>query len=116
MKTSSAKSKGRRLQQWVRCLLISTFDLEPDDVHSRSSGAVGEDVMLSPKARAIFPYSIECKNVEKLNLWEAWKQAEANAGGYEPLLIIKRNRQKPLAVVDAEHFIGVLNEDDSASL
>jgi len=77
---------------------------------------VGEDVMLSPKARAIFPYSIECKNVEKLNLWEAWKQAEANAGGYEPLLIVKRNRQKPLVVVDAEHFIGVLNEDDSASL
>ena len=79
-------------------------------------GAGGEDVMLSPKARALFPYSIECKNVEKLNLWEAWKQAEANAGGYEPLLIIKRNRQKPLAVVDAEHFIGVLNEDDSTPL
>ena len=116
MKTSSAKSKGRRLQQWVRCLLISTFDLEPDDVHSRSMGAGGEDVMLSPKARAIFPYSIECKNVEKLNLWEAWKQAEANAGGYEPLLIIKRNRQKPLAVVDAENFIGALNEDDSTPL
>jgi hypothetical protein len=54
--------------------------------------------------------------VEKLNLWEAWKQAEANAGGYEPLLIIKRNRQKPLAVVDAEHFIGALNEDDSTPL
>jgi hypothetical protein len=116
MKTSSAKSKGRRLQQWVRCLLISTFDLESDDVHSRSMGAGGEDVMLSPKARAIFPYSIECKNVEKLNLWESWKQAEANAGGYEPLLIIKRNRQKPLAVVDAEHFIGALNEDDSTPL
>ena len=79
-------------------------------------GANGEDILLSSNARVIFPYSIECKNVEKLNLWEAWKQAEANAGGYEPLLIIKRNRQKPLAVVDAEHFIGVLNEDDSASL
>jgi hypothetical protein len=79
-------------------------------------GANGEDILLSSNARVIFPYSIECKNVEKLNLWEAWKQAEANAGGYEPLLIIKRNRQKPLAVVDAEHFIGVLNEDDSTPL
>ena len=116
MKTSSAKSKGRRLQQWVRSLLIKTFDLEPDDVRSTSMGANGEDILLSSNARVIFPYSIECKNVEKLNLWEAWKQAEANAGGYEPLLIIKRNRQKPLAVVDAEHFIGALNEDDSTPL
>jgi len=73
-------------------------------------GANGEDILLSSNARVIFPYSIECKNQERLNLWEAWKQAEANAGGYEPLLIIKRNRQKPLVVVDAEHFIGVLNE------
>jgi hypothetical protein len=114
MRASSAKSKGRRLQQWVRSLLIKTFDLEEDDVHSRSMGAGGEDIMLSPKARVIFPYSVECKNQERLNLWEAWKQAEANAGGYEPLLIIKRNRQKPLVVVDAEHFIGVLNDENDS--
>ena len=110
MRASSAKSKGRRLQQWVRSLLIKVFDLEEDDVHSRSMGAGGEDIMLSPKARVIFPYSVECKNQERLNLWEAWKQAEANAGDYEPCVIIKKNRHKPLAVVDAEHFIGLLNE------
>jgi len=68
-------------------------------------GASGEDVLLSPKARAIFPYSVECKNQERLNLWGAWEQAEANAGVHEPLLIVKRNQRKPLAVMDAEKFI-----------
>ena len=113
MKTSSAKSKGRRLQQWLRSLLIEVFDLEDDDVRSTSMGASGEDVLLSPRARTIFPYSVECKNQERLNLWKAWEQAEANAGSHEPLLIVKRNKRKPLAVMDAEKFIRRQHETET---
>ena len=90
-------------------MLVKAFDLEVDDVFSRSMGASGEDVMLSPRARVLFPYSVECKNVEKLNIWQAYKQASANSGDYEPIVFVKRNHHKPLAVVDAEHFIGVIS-------
>ena len=38
-------------------------------------GAGGEDLIMARAAREKFPYSIECKNVEKLNVWEAYKQA-----------------------------------------
>lgn len=63
MKPSSAKAKGRKLQQQVRDLILETFsDLEPDDVRSTSMGAGGEDVLLSPLARRKFPFSVECKN------------------------------------------------------
>ena len=68
-------------------------------------GAAGEDLMLSPAARQLWPYSVAGKNPESLNVWAAWKQACANAGEHEPLLIIKRNRAQPLAVVDAKHFV-----------
>jgi len=68
-------------------------------------GAAGEDIMLSPNARESFPYSIECKNTERTNIWKSYSQACANSGVHEPLLIVKRNNHKPLAVVDAEHFI-----------
>ena len=78
-------------------------------------GAGGEDVKQSPKARGLTKHSFECKNQERVNVWKAYEQAAANAGGYEPLLIIKRNRQKPLAVVDAEHFIGVLNDENDST-
>ena len=113
MKTQSAKAKGRKLQQMVRDLILETFtDLEPDDVRSTSMGAGGEDLQLSPAARRKFPYSVECKNVEKLNVWGAYEQAQANCGNHEPLLIMKKNRKKPLVVLDLEAFIDLLKYND----
>ena len=107
MKTSSGKDKGRRLQQWVVNMILDRFTgLDPDDVTSRSMGCGGEDVLMSPKARKKFPFSVESKNTEKLNLYRAYSQACENCGDdYEPLLIVKKNRSRPLAVVDAEWFI-----------
>ncbi len=111
MKTQSAKAKGRNLQKWVRDLILEAFtDLEPDDVRSTSMGAGGEDVQLSPAARRHFPYSVECKNVEKLNVWAAYEQADANSGNYEPILVMKKNRKKPLIVMDAEAFMKLIKE------
>ena len=106
MKTSSAKAKGRRFQQWVRDKLIETLNVHPEDVESRRSmGAGGEDLIMARAAREKFPYSIECKNQETLNVWKSYEQAEANSGDYEPVVFIKRNNQKPLVVVDAEYFV-----------
>ena len=107
MKTQSGKAKGRRLQQWVMNQILDRFTgLADDDVTSRSMGCGGEDVLLSPKARAKFPFSIEAKNTERLNLYKAYNQCIDNSKElHEPLLIIKKNHHKPLAVVDAEYFI-----------
>jgi len=106
MKPQSAKGKGRRLQQWMRDLILENFtDLEPDDVRSTGMGQSGEDLQLSPAARRLFPYSVEAKNCERLNVWGAYEQAAANSGKHEPLLVMKKNRKKPLVVLDAEAFI-----------
>ena len=112
MKTSSAKAKGRRLQQKVRDLLLETFtELEPDDIRSTSMGVSGEDLQLSPAARKLIPFAIECKNQEKLNVWDSLKQAEENSGDYSPVLIFKRNRSKTYAVINIEKFIELINEN-----
>ena len=106
MKPQSAKAKGRNLQKWTRDLILENFpDLEPDDVRSTSMGCGGEDIQLSPAARKKFGFSIECKCQERLNVWDAYDQAIANSGDYEPLLVMKKNRKKPLVVMDAEAFI-----------
>ena len=105
MKVQSAKSKGRRLQQWFRDLLITSLDIDDADLESRSMGAGGEDIMMAKAARHLFPYSIECKNQEKLNIWSAYDQAKTNASKFEPLVIVKKNRRSPLAIVDAEYFV-----------
>ena len=109
MKTQSAKSKGRRLQQWIRDLLIEKLKIHPEDIESRSMGAGGEDLIMARAARESFPYSVECKNQEKINIWESYKQAEDNSKDYEPIVVLKRNNQKPLILVDAEYFVNLHN-------
>ena len=110
MRTSSAKAKGRRLQQWFRDLLIEKLDVHPEDIESRSMGAGGEDLIMARAARKKFPYSIECKNQESVNVWNAYDQAKENSGDYEPIVVLKRNNTKPLILVDADYFVRLHNE------
>ena len=110
MKTSSAKAKGRNLQKWVVSQLVEHLGANPEDIESRPMGSQGEDIILGKQSRQIFPYSVECKNQEKVNVWEAYAQAEQNCKGYEPVVVIKRNRTKPLVLVDAEHFVELCNK------
>ena len=104
MKTQSAKAKGRRLQQWMRDLLIEKLEVHPEDIESRSMGAGGEDLIMARAARKKFPYSIECKNQEKVNIWDSYEQAQENSGDYEPIVVLKRNNTKPLVLIDADYL------------
>ena len=111
MKTRSAKAKGRRLQNKIRDLLLEEFkELEPDDIRTAIMGETGEDIKLSPAARRKIPYSFECKNQEKLNIWESLKQAEENSGDYPPVLIFKRNRSKTYVTLELEDFLKLIND------
>ena len=105
MRTQSKIAKGRRLQQWVRDLLIEKLEVHPEDIESRSMGAGGEDLIMARAAREKFPYSIECKNQESLNIWKSYEQAQQNCGDYEPIVVLKRNNVKPLVLVDADYFV-----------
>ena len=105
MKPQSAKAKGRKLQQWVRDQLIEHRNIHPEDIESRSMGAGGEDLIMARDARQKFPYSIECKNQESVNVWKSYEQAQENSGDYEPIVVLKRNNTKPLVLVDADYFV-----------
>ena len=107
MRPQSAKAKGRRFQQEVVATIKAAFPhLRDNDVVSVSMGAGGEDIVLSPAAEEVFAYSVECKNVERLNIWAALEQACGNAPrGKTPILAIRRNRQTPQAVVPWDHFM-----------
>ena len=111
MKPRSAKNKGKRLQNKVRDLILEKFNqLEPDDVRSVTMGDSGEDILLSPAARKLFPFSTECKNQEKLNIWSSLEQAESNSGNHIPIVIFKRNRSKTFVALEFEKLLELLNE------
>jgi len=107
MSPRSAKAKGRKLQTWVAEKLLGLLKSVTElDIKSTPMGVNGADVQLSTVAYKQFPYNIECKNTERMTtIYNYYEQAVGHGHSGEPLLIIKMNRQKPLAIVDAEHFM-----------
>ena len=113
MNVKSSKAKGRRLQNFVRDKLRKIFikewtklpKLEEDDIKSQTMGMCGEDIVMSPAAKKIIPYSFECKNVEKLNVWNALEQAETNCEGRTPVLVFKRNHSKTYIAIELDSWL-----------
>lgn len=102
---SSAKAKGRALQQWV-CQQVSDltgFPYTPGDddspIRSREMGQPGSDVVLKAEVRRVFPFSIECKSSESLNLTEAIGQAQSNKASDTDWMVVHRRRALPMDIV-----------------
>lgn len=114
MKVSSAKAKGRRLQQWAMRQISKLTGIpcgKDELIASREMGQSGTDVRLIGKAQQAFPYSVECKYQETWSI-PAWiKQAKENQKeGTEWLLFIKKNHHEEIVVLDAEVFFKLLQK------
>lgn len=113
MKPPSAKSKGRRLQQKVAEDIIHVFpELSGNDVRSVGMGVSGEDIIMSPAAQLLFPYGVECKNCERLNVWAAIEQSKKNclktsATTRDEVVVIKKNYTPPYIVVPWKSFLAL---------
>ena len=77
---------------------------------STSMGAGGEDVKLSPHARDLIPFQFECKSLAKVAMYSHYDQAHTH-GTHEPVVIIKQNGRKPLAVLDAAAFFDIISKE-----
>ncbi len=113
MKTSSAKAKGRRLQDHVVKKLMEHYtQLQPGDIRPAIMGESGEDIKQSPFARSILPFSIECKNQEKINIWSALEQAEENCpDNQNPAVVFKRNRSEVYITLKLDDLLEILKLD-----
>ena len=106
----SSKAKGRRLQNLVRDKLREKFtSLEEDDIKSAIMGTVGEDIVLSPAAKKVIPFSFECKNVERLQFWKTVEQAEGNSNGRTPVIVVKKNGRKPYVALPLEDWLELIS-------
>lgn len=72
-------------------------------------GAGGEDVTLSPAARKVVPFQIECKSKARSQVHTYYSQAKSH-GNHEPLVIVKQDRKETLAILDANTFFKILQE------
>lgn len=110
MNTRSAKNKGARLQNFVRDLLRHLHPtLEHGDIESRTMGNSGTDIILSPSAKKLIPFDVECKNVEKFNVYKAIEQSEKNTDANRtPLLVHTKNDTDIYVTIKLSTFLQLL--------
>ena len=70
------------------------------------------DILLSARAREIFPFAIEAKNHETLNIWQSLEQARINAEKEKlmPLVVFKRNRSDIYVCLRFSDFMGLVTK------
>ena len=109
MKQTSRRAKGKKLQRILRDKLLKAFPhLHPGDIRVAKTGENGEDLKLSRIARRLIPYQWECKNQQKFKtIYSFWDQSVRH-GKYEPVLVIKQNSRRSLAVVDLDQLIDLI--------
>jgi hypothetical protein len=103
----SRKAKGRTFQKEVARAIREYFNLQDNDAISTAASVGGEDVILSEFAKRLFPFSVECKKQEKLQIWSAIEQAEKNSKERTPIVVFSRNHAKTYVVIDFESFLAL---------
>lgn len=111
MKTSSAKSKGRRLCQKVKTMFhFFAPDLADGDITVTPSGVRGSDVVFSPRAKEKFNLVVECKNTEKIQIWAAIAQSKTHVkNGEIPITVFSKNNEEPYICLRLEDFLKLVS-------
>jgi hypothetical protein len=114
----SSKAKGRRLQNYVRDMLRDIYgQLHEDDIKSQTMGMTGEDIVRSPAAKEVCAFSFECKNVERLQIWRAIEQCEANKPDCSaPAIVFKKNGKQPYVALPFTVFCDMLQHENEERL
>lgn len=104
MKAAGRKAKGSRLERSVAGAMRRK-GLDPNAKRMPLSGAFShlpEDIYTS------LPIHIECKNQERLRIWEWWQKIRDRRN---PILVISANHRPELAVVDLEYLLDLLKTE-----
>lgn len=106
---ASRKSKGNRLERKV-AEFYRHYDIDPKATRMPMSGAMSHfkgDIWKPDD----YYYLDECKNSERVKLWEWWGQATEQADGVRiPLLHISANNRPVLTVMRAETYFDLRKE------
>lgn len=91
----------------------SRFGLEPDDIKSAQMGASGVDIVFSPAARKLFPWVVEVKVVEALNVMSEFRdhsEQYSHLPHLTPLLFHMKNRCPMLVTMRMQDFLDLYDK------
>lgn len=105
--TASKKSKGTRLEKEVAKAIEEKLQIRADRMPM--SGAIDrfKGDIFAPQ----FPYTIECKNNERHQLWKEWQQAVSQSTLHKPpMLVVSSNHKPTLALLELNEMLNILAE------
>jgi hypothetical protein len=104
VKPKGSRAKGARGENELNEILARYFKLSDFDFHRMR----GRDCVKSKAAFKLFPFHVEVKYRERLNLEKAFEQSIEDADKYkdgEPVVIHRKNRSKWKITLDLEKFL-----------
>lgn len=103
----SKKAKGKRLELKVsQGLRLKGLDKDARPM-IMSGAAEGFKTDIFTK----LPFAIECKNQERVQLWQAWEQAQEQRKPFkDPVLMISGNYRPIIVVMDFEDWLNLVVE------
>lgn len=103
----SKKAKGTRLEKRF-AQLIREKGLDDNATRMILSGAA---FGFETDIRTSLPYAFECKNTEKLKLWQFWEQTERARKPFKtPVLVYSANFRPTMCILTAEDFLNMVRE------
>lgn len=107
MKPASAKAKGSRLERKIAQYYRRYLGME-----AKRMPLSGADSMLKGDIVKRFwdGWTDECKNQERINIWDCWSQAREQAGNNKPVLHISRNNGPELTVIYTRDYFNLRAE------
>jgi len=114
IKTSSAKAKGRNLQNDVAKKIGELLNLpigKDEMICGREMGQSGTDVRLTGIAKEKFKWSVEAKAGNSFSFKSAVEQARKNIlPNTNWLLVTRRDRDKAIVSIDCDVFFDLLKK------
>lgn len=103
----SSKAKGRQAVVGLRDRIVTILGIPEAGMMVKATSMPGVDLYIAPEHRARFPFSVEVKACESLQIWAALAQARENVEFGRPALFFKRAGTPMFVTVDAETFLGM---------
>lgn len=108
------KGKGKQFERDLRDIIRSHTGLGEGDIDSAVGCVTGIDILLSPAARVVFPFSVEAKARSSGDIEKWLEQAERNAyPETTPVCCWKPNNKGPnssLVIMRIEDFLRLVKK------
>jgi hypothetical protein len=108
VKPAGKRQKGSRLERKFAQLIR----MKGLDSNAKRMVLSGADWALKSDIYTALPFHFECKNQEKVKLWEWWEQARNQTNYKPPVLVVSGNYRPILCILDANDFLNLIKQND----